>query len=202
MAPIKTGALIRQLRMEKNMTQKQLADEVGVSDKAVSKWETGNGFPDLSLFPRLSELFGVDSERLLSGETDPGNTTGGNMKKTKFYICPDCGNLLTSLTEASVSCCGRKLEGKIPQKAEPEEKLNVEMIENDYFVTSDHPMTKDHYITFAALLTGDSLILRKQYPEWDLHFFILDFFCHIRQSPQWVFPVPSGPRWARHCCQW
>ena len=90
------------------------------------------------------------------------------MKKTKFYICPDCGNLLTSLTEASVSCCGKKLEGQSPKKAEPEEKLNVELIENDYFVTSDHPMTKEHYITFAALLTGDSLILRKQYPEWDL----------------------------------
>ncbi|MBE6032438.1 MAG: helix-turn-helix domain-containing protein [Clostridiales bacterium] len=168
MDPVKTGALIKSLRVEKGLTQNQLADLVGVSDKAVSKWETGNGFPDLSIFPRLAELFGVDSERLLAGEMDPGNQTGGNMKKTKFYICPVCGNILTAMTEASVSCCGKKLEGQSPKKAEPGERLNVEMIENDYFVTTDHPMTKEHYITFAALLTGDSLILRKQYPEWDL----------------------------------
>ncbi|MBQ9930931.1 MAG: helix-turn-helix domain-containing protein [Firmicutes bacterium] len=168
MDPVKTGALIKSLRVEKGLTQNQLADLLGVSHKAVSKWETGKGFPDLSLLPALSAHFGVDLEKLLCGELDSGNPTGGNMKKTKFYICPVCGNILTAMTEASVSCCGKKLEGQSPKKAEPGERLNVEMIENDYFVTTDHPMTKEHYITFAALLTGDSLILRKQYPEWDL----------------------------------
>ena len=54
------------------------------------------------------------------------------------------------------------------QKAGAEEKLKVELIEQDYFITTDHEMTKDHYITFVALLTGDSLMLRKLYPEWNL----------------------------------
>ena len=43
----------------------------------------------------------------------------------------------------------------------------IEQIEQDYFITSDHEMTKDHYLSFTALLTGDTLFLRRQYPEWD-----------------------------------
>ena len=90
------------------------------------------------------------------------------MKKTKFYVCPVCGNLLFSMEEAEVSCCGRMLSPTEPKKAADDEKLSVEKIENDYFISTDHPMTKEHFITFAALLTGDALILKKQYPEWDL----------------------------------
>lgn len=60
------------------------------------------------------------------------------------------------------------LEPSVPKKADADEKLSVELIENEYFVSSNHDMTKEHYITFVALLTGDSIILRKQYPEWDL----------------------------------
>ena len=72
------------------------------------------------------------------------------------------------MADAAVSCCGRRLEAAQPRKAEGEDRLTVEMVENDLFITSGHPMDKDHYITFAALLTGDSLILRRQYPEWGL----------------------------------
>lgn len=90
------------------------------------------------------------------------------MKKMKFYICPDCGNLITAMTDTTVSCCGKALTAMQPRKAEDGERLAVEMIENDYFISSDHEMTKEHYIAFAALLTGDSMMLRKQYPEWDL----------------------------------
>lgn len=88
------------------------------------------------------------------------------MKKLKFYICPQCGNLLTATEEAAISCCGKKLHALQPQKAE--EKLTVEKIDGEYFITSAHEMTKTHYITFVALLTGDSFIMRRQYPEWDL----------------------------------
>ena len=164
----KTGQLIRTLRREKNMTQLQLAEELHLSDKTISKWERGAGCPDISLLSQLSKLLNVSLETLLGGELDANDIVGGNMKKLKFYVCPQCGNLLTAAAEASVSCCGKHLEPLELRKAAEDEKLNVDMIENEYFVTSDHPMTKDHYITFVALLTGDSLILRRQYPEWDL----------------------------------
>ena len=90
------------------------------------------------------------------------------MKHTKFYICPNCGNVISAMADAGVSCCGKRLENIQPKKAEEGEKLSVEKIEQDYFISSAHEMTKEHYITFVALLTGDGMMIRKQYPEWDL----------------------------------
>lgn len=164
----KIGGLIRRLRQERGMTQRQLAERMGIRDKTVSKWERGMGCPDLSLLPDLSDIFHVGLDQLLTGELDAREALGGNMKRTAFYICPDCGNVVAAMADAAVSCCGKRLEASQPQKAEGEDCLTVETVENDLFITSDHPMSKDHYITFAALLTGDSLILRKQYPEWGL----------------------------------
>lgn len=162
----KIGRLIYELRKERGFTQLQLANRIHVSDKAVSKWERGMGCPDISLLPALCETLGIDMETLLAGEIDANDMTGGNMKKLKFYVCPQCGNLLTATEEAAISCCGKKLHALQPQKAE--EKLTVEKIDGEYFITSAHEMTKTHYITFVALLTGDSFIMRRQYPEWDL----------------------------------
>lgn len=164
----KIGKLIYELRKEKHMTQRALAERLLVSDKAVSKWERGLGCPDLSLLPGLSAVLEVDLEKLLAGELGENDIIGGNMKKTKFYICPSCGNVVTAMADTAVSCCGKKLQAVEPKKAEGDEKLKVEIIENEYFITADHPMTREHYITFVALLTGDTLVLRKQYPEWDL----------------------------------
>lgn len=168
MDPTKIGKLIYKLRKEKQLTQLQLAQSMNISDKAVSKWERGLGCPDVTLLSRLSDLFDVNLEDLLSGELDTNALVGGNMKQLKFYICPQCGNLITATAEAAVSCCGKKLSAIQPKKAEDNEKLSVELIENEYFISSGHEMTRDHHISFVALLTGDSLILRKQYPEWDL----------------------------------
>ena len=163
----KTGGLIRALRTQKGLTQKVLAEAVGVGDKAVSKWERGLGCPDVSLLPELSRVLGVKLEALLSGELDTNEQERGNMKKLKFYICPDCGNLITAASEAGVSCCGKTLVPVEPQKAESEAKLLVEKTDENWFITSSHPMTKEHHITFAALITGDTLFLRRLYPEWD-----------------------------------
>ena len=91
---IKIGNLIYQLRKEKNMTQLQLAEKLGISDKAVSKWERGLGSPDLSIMPKLSEILGVDLEKLLTGEMPPKKTVNGNMKRMLFYVCPDCARAL------------------------------------------------------------------------------------------------------------
>lgn len=165
---IKIGNLICKLRKENGMTQLQLAEKMNISDKTVSKWERGLGCPDVSLLSDLSRIFGVDVERLLSGELNANNVQADNMKKIKFYICPDCGNMITAMTDTAISCCGKKLNAVQPQKAIDGERLSVEIIENDYFISSEHEMVKEHYISFVALLTGDCIVLKKQYPEWGL----------------------------------
>ena len=164
----KIGEIIYNFRTEKKLTQKQLADAMHISDKTVSKWERGAGCPDVSLLPELCRFLGVNLEDMRSGELDKNDIVGGNMKKTVFYVCPECGNIISATAEANISCCGKKTRMLEPKKAEDEEKLKVELIDNEYYISSDHEMTKQHYITFAALLTGDSLIMKKQYPEWDL----------------------------------
>ena len=150
------------------MTQLQLAEILHISDKTVSKWERGQGCPDISLLVDLSRVLGVDMEKLLSGRLEANEERGGNMKKLNFYVCPECGNVITAMTEAGISCCGKKLQPLEAVKAPDEERLLVENIENDYYISSDHPMLKEQYISFVALLTGDTLTLKKQYPEWDL----------------------------------
>lgn len=164
----KIGTLICTLRKELQLTQQQLADEMNISDKTISKWERGLGCPDVSLLPQVSKILGVNVERLLSGELDNNEIIGGNMKKLKFYVCPSCNNLITATADATISCCGRTLESIIPCKVTEEEKLSVEKIENDYYITSNHEMTREHYISFVALLTGDSVMIRKLYPEWNM----------------------------------
>lgn len=90
MDQIKTGKIIRSIRLKKKLTQLELAEMIGVSDKAVSKWERGCGAPDISLLPLLSEALQIDTEALLRGDTEENDMNNGNMKKMKFYICPDC----------------------------------------------------------------------------------------------------------------
>lgn len=164
----KLGSLIRALRREAGLTQRDLAETLGVTDKAVSKWERGLGCPDVSFLPQLSRLFGVDLEKLLQGDLAPNEMVGGNMKKMTYYACPVCGGLTFCTGAAEVSCCGRKLAPLEPRKAREEEKLTVEGVENDWYVTGDHPMRKEDYVSFVAFATGNRLQVVKQYPEWDL----------------------------------
>ena len=164
----KIGALIRRLRKEKKMTQLQLALKLHISDKTVSKWERGLGCPDVSLIRQLSGIFEVDIQNLLAGELSPNGVLGGNLKRIKFYVCPNCGNLVYALTDVSITCCGKKMKPITPVKASEEEKLSVQVFENDFFVSSQHEMTREHYISFVALLTSDTIMLKKQYPEWNL----------------------------------
>ncbi len=164
----KVGNLICYLRKEKGMTQKQLADTMNISDKTISKWERGLGCPDVSLLPELSSLLGVNIEKILTGELNPNDYVGGNMKKIKFYVCPECDNIITSTGTASISCCGRKLNELEPVKAEENHALKLETIEYEWFITTDHTMTKDHYISFVAFVTGDKILMAKQYPEWPI----------------------------------
>ena len=170
MDQVKTGGLIRHFRTEMKLTQKQLAERINVSDNAVSKWELGNGCPDISLMTALADIFGTDIQVLLSGEIDKNESEKGNMKKIKFYVCSKCGNIITSTSEAAVTCCGSKLSPAEPRKAEESERLNVEDIGGEWYISSDHEMTKEHYITFAAYVSDSSIMMFKQYPEWNLQF--------------------------------
>lgn len=126
------------------------------------------GCPEVSLLPELSEIFDVDLLKLLSGDLNTNEIIRGNMKKIHFFICPDCGNIITAMADTNISCCGKKLKPSQPQKVAESERLNVEIIESDFYITTNHPMKREHYISFVALLTGDSIMLRKQYPEWEL----------------------------------
>ena len=168
MDQIKTGALIRQLRLSAGLTQKQLAEKVNVSDKAVSKWECGNGAPDVSLLADLAEVFGTDVNTLLSGSKDINESEKGDMKKIRFYVCKDCGGIMTSTSEASVSCCGNRLSPIVPKKAEGDDVLKTEVIDGELFVTADHEMTKQHYISFVAYVCDSTVMMFRQYPEWKM----------------------------------
>lgn len=164
----KTGKLIWGLRKEKGLTQKQLADAMNISDKTVSKWERGLGCPDVSLIPQLADLLGIEIGTLLSGDISQNDFVGGNMKNTKYYVCPECHNITLCTGAAEVSCCGKKLTVQEMKKADDTEKLSVEVVEDDWYITSDHPMAKEHYISFVAFAAGDRIQIYKQYPEWNL----------------------------------
>lgn len=168
----KFGTLVRTLRTEKHLTQLQLAEKLNLSDKTISKWERGLGLPDISMLPLLSQVFGVNIGGLLNGDLSLNTFVGGNMKKSKYYVCPTCGNITLCTGNAEVSCCGRKLSALEPIKAADDKKLNVEKIENEWYITSSHPMTKDDYISFVAFATGERIEIIKQYPEWNLQAYI------------------------------
>ena len=67
----KTGSFIAELRKQKNMTQKELAKKLGVTDKAISRWETGRGYPDIEILPDLADVFSVSINELLNGKIQP-----------------------------------------------------------------------------------------------------------------------------------
>ena len=147
------------------LTQKELADKIGVSDKTVSKWETGKGLPDITLLEPLAGALGVSVSELLAGEFRVNTNRAGNMLRSKFYVCPVCGNVIHTLGEAAISCHGVLLA---PQQAEPADDAHpiaIEPVEDEYFVTVSHPMTKGHHISFIAALSPDRLQLVKLYPE-------------------------------------
>ena len=163
----KTGKLIAGLRREKGLTQKEVAEGLGICAKTVSKWETGKGFPDVSLIAKLSDIFQIDISKLLDGELPPIIPEVGNMKRTKFYVCEKCGNLLTSIANCEISCCGRKLSPLVAKDADNAHKLNIEKIEDEYYITFPHPMKKEHYISFFSYVRFDRVLTIKLYPEQD-----------------------------------
>lgn len=160
-----TGAVIRKLRENKKMTQEELADTLFVSSKAVSKWETGQGFPDISLIEPLAKALDISVIELFSGVNIQNRNRSSNMLKSRFYVCPVCGNAVRSTGEALISCCGITLPPLEPETTEPDHDIRVETVEDEYYVTIEHPMRKDHYISFLAAVSDSRVQFAKLYPE-------------------------------------
>lgn len=165
MNPYITGSTIKQLRERKSLTQTQLAELLGVTAKAVSKWETGKGLPDITLIQPLSLALGVSVPELMSGEVVQNQNLSSNLLRSKFYVCPLCGNILHATGGAVVSCCGIPLPPLEAEEIDADHLLTIEKVEDEYFVTVNHTMAKEHYISFIAHLTMDRLQLVKFYPE-------------------------------------
>lgn len=143
-----TGSVIRRLRESKNMTQEGLAQKLYVSSKAVSKWETGQGLPDVSLLELLAQALDISVIELFSGEDVRNQNRAGNMLRERFYVCPICGNVIQASGEAVISCCGITLPPLEAEDPDEEHLLRIEEVEDEYFVTVEHPMTKTHYLSF------------------------------------------------------
>ena len=163
----KTGALIAALRKELNMTQKMLAAKLHVSEQAVSKWERGAGAPDISMINTLAKLLGVSPREILSGEMASNKEDSGNMKHIKFYVCPECGNTITSTGKLELTCCGKVLEELYINKEEAGHTLKLEEMDGGLYLSIAHEMKKEHYISFIAYTTSDKLVINKLYPEQD-----------------------------------
>ena len=181
-----TGAMIRSLRERKSMTQQQLAEKLNVTDKAVSKWETNHGYPDISLVEPLADALGVSIIELFSGESVKNTNKSFNMLRMKFYVCPICGNIIYSTGETVVSCCGIVLPALEAEPAEDAHRLNIEKIEDEYYVSIPHEMSKKHYISFIAAVKDDGCEVRKLYAEGpaEAHFKIsrtkyLLYYCNV-----------------------
>lgn len=160
-----TGSMIKRLREERGMTQAQLAERIFVSDKTVSKWETGRGYPDITLLEPLAAALGVSVIELFKGCGVVNKNRAFNLLKMKFYVCPVCGNVITSVGEAVVSCCGITLPPLEASDPDEGHAVAVQRIEDEYFVTAGHEMTKSHYVSFIAAVRDDCCEVKKLYPE-------------------------------------
>ena len=160
-----TGKTIKTLREKRKLTQKELAEKISVSDKTVSKWETGKGLPDIGIIEELARALSVSIGELLTGEYRENENMSGNMKKVQFYICPVCGNIITSVGSGSFSCCGITLPTQEPEEDDGDHLICIETVDNEYHVAIEHPMNKNHYVSFIAYVTSDSVEVVKLYPE-------------------------------------
>ena len=162
-----TGTTIKELRECKNMTQAELGEKIGVSSKTVSKWETAKGLPDISLLQPLAKALGISVIELMNGEHIINKNISANMLRSKFYVCPICGNAIHALGNALISCCGITLPPLEAEEGDEDHGVSIEKVEDEHFITVHHPMTKQHFISFVAFVTADRLQLVKLYPEGD-----------------------------------
>ena len=160
-----TGQTIKNLREKKGLTQAELADQLGVSSKAVSKWETAKGLPDITLIETIANALSVSVMELMTGNAVVNKNISSNILRSKFYVCPLCGNIIRAVGDAVISCCGITLPPLEAEDPDSKHDLTIEKVEDEYFITIHHHMTKEHFISFVAHLTSDKVQFVKFYPE-------------------------------------
>ncbi|SUP43659.1 helix-turn-helix domain-containing protein [Veillonella criceti] len=161
----KIGQLISQLRKEKQLTQQQLAEALHITNKTISKWECGKGIPDITLWEPLAQLLGADILKLLQGNLSLNTIDTGNIRRLKIFVCPHCGNILTSTSTTTITCCGRSLTALTAMLNDTTHKPNVISIDGANYLTFTHTMTKEEYIYFVAYIYDDFIWLQRLYPE-------------------------------------
>ena len=160
-----TGTVIKELRSRYDMTQQELAEKIGVSAKTVSKWETGKGYPDITLLEPIADAFSVSVTELISGNAVVNSNVSANMLRSHFYVCPVCGNIFHSMGEAVIQCHGIQLKPEEAEQTDEEHKIFLERVEDEYYVQIEHEMTKKHYISFIAAVSSDRIQMVKLYPQ-------------------------------------
>ena len=160
-----TGTVIKELREKNNLTQVELAEKLSVSDKTISKWETAKGYPDISLLEPLVKVFNISITELISGNAVSNANVSANMLRSKFYVCPICGNVIHSMGEAVIQCHGVLLKPYYAEKPDDNHIISVERVEDEYYIRINHDMTKNHYISFVAAISSDKIQMVKLYPE-------------------------------------
>lgn len=160
-----TSATIRQLREKQGLTQAELAEKIGVSSKTVSKWETARGLPDVSLLQPLAEALNISLIELMNGDPIINKNLSANMMRSSFYVCPVCGNVVHSIGNSVISCCGITLPALEAEEADQFHHVTVDAVEDEHFITVCHPMTKGHFISFCAYVSLDRVQIVKFYPE-------------------------------------
>ena len=160
-----TGQTIKNLREKRGFTQAELADKLGVTDKAISKWETAKGLPDITLIEPLAEALSVSVMELMTGNAVVNKNISSNILRSKFYVCPLCGNIIRTTGNAVISCCGITLPPLEAEDTDDGHSITIEKVEDEKFITVNHDMTKEHFISFVAYLTLDRVQFVKFYPE-------------------------------------
>ena len=162
-----TGAVIKKLREKYHLTQAELAAKLNVSNKTVSKWETAKGYPDISLLEPIARVFDISVAELISGNAVSNVNVSANMMRSKFYVCPVCGNIIHSMGEAVIQCHGIMLTPCQAEETDERHMIFIERVEDEYYIRIEHDMTKQHYISFIAALSSDKIQMIKLYPEGD-----------------------------------
>jgi len=110
-------------------------------------------------------VFGISIAELVSGKAVSNVNVSANMLRSKFYVCPVCGNAIHSMGEAVISCHGISLTPAQAENSDEQHKIFVEGVEDEYYVRIEHDMTKQHFISFIAALSPDRIQMVKLYPE-------------------------------------
>ena len=156
---------VKKYRKAKHLSQEAFAMELSVVRQTVSKWETAKGLPDVSLLEPLAKALNISVIELMNGEQITNRNVSANMLRSKFYVCPVCGNIIHSMGDSLMSCCGITLPALEAEEADETHAVIIEPVEDEHFITVQHPMTKQHFISFVAYVTTDRMQLVKLYPE-------------------------------------